>query len=168
MWKLLGQIGRIIRELCVKIAILFCLWWTTSGTQFVTIYGTIFLFLELRVPLQEKKTAVINHSCQYKCRSFEPGMEKKSRCVVFMTIPSLDLSKKEGQTKILIFYPYFSVTSSQKKRIRNPTQTQYINFQNRGRSPKNIRYHRLRSSMPVTENSSMVFSFSHLQLAIFR
>ena len=83
--------------------------------NFVTIYGTIFLFLELSVPLQEKKTAVINHSCQYKCRSFEPGMEKKSRCVVFMTIPSLDLSKKEGQTKILIFYPYFSVTSSQKK-----------------------------------------------------
>ena len=44
--------------------------------NFVTIYGTIFLFLELSVPLQEKKTAVINHSCQYKCRSFEPGMEK--------------------------------------------------------------------------------------------
>ena len=118
-------------------------------------------------PPPRKKTAVINHSCQYKCRSFEPGMEKKSRCVVFMTIPSLDLSKKEGQTKILIFYPYFSVTSSQKKRIRNPTQTQYINFQNRGRSPKNIRYLRLWSSMPVTENSSLLFSFCHLELERF-
>ena len=79
----------------------------------------------------------------------------------------LGFVKKRGANKNSYLLPIFLSDLLPKKRIRNPTQTQYINFQNRGRSPKNIRYHRLRSSMPVTENSSLLFSSCHLELERF-
>ena len=129
---------------CVlKLQVCFAFDEQPQAHNFVTIYGTIFLFLELSVPLQEKKTAVINHSCQYKCRSFEPGMEKKIKVCGIYDNSKLGFVKKRGANKNSYLLPIFLSDLLPKKRIRNPTQTQYINFQNRGRSPKNIRHLRL-------------------------
>ena len=104
--------------------------------NFVTIYGTIFLFLELSVPLQEKKTAVINHSCQYKCRSFEPGMEKKNQGVWYLwQFQAWICQKKRGKQKFLSF-THISQWPPPKKKDKKPNPNSVYKLSEQGEVPQ--------------------------------
>ena len=112
-----------------------------STHKFVTIYCTILLFLEHCVLPSKKKTAVINQTCQYKCRSFEPRMEKNIKVCGIYDNSKLGFVKKRGANKNSYLLPIFLSDLLPKKGIRNPTQTQYnvhTSFRTGGGLPKNI------------------------------
>ena len=101
---------------CVlKLQVCFALMSNLRDTILLLFMALFFYFWSSVSPSKKKKLQSSTIAVNINVGLLNQEWKKKSRCVVFMTIPSLDLSKKEGQTKILIFYPYFSVTSSQKK-----------------------------------------------------
>ena len=128
---------------CVlKLQVCFAFDEQPQAHNFVTIYGTIFLFLELSVPLQEKKLQSSTIAVNINVGLLNQEWKKIEVCGIYDN-SKLGFVKKRGANKNSYLLPIFLNDLLPKKRIRNPTQTQYINFQNRGRSPKNIRYLRL-------------------------
>ena len=132
---MLGQNGRVICELCVKIAILFCLWWTTSGTQFVTIYGTIFLFLDLSVPLQEKKLQSSTIAVNINVGLLNQEWKKNQGVWYLWQFQAWICQKKRGKQKFLSF-THISQWPPPKKKDKKPNPNSVYKLSEQGEVPQ--------------------------------